>query len=239
MNESTQTEISEHPPLKKGGGGGFCIFKVTGEKAAKFLNGQLTNDIAAIAPGQSQYNLLLTVKGKIVSDLTVYRVDNDFYLSIPSPYAEAVVAHLKKLAPLSRVQITETHEKVIPQELKLPENLRIEQGIPKMGVDFTQDNLPQEVGLEKRAVSFTKGCFLGQEIVARLQYRGHVNKILVRLEIDAPAAPPPGTALLEEGKEVGKITSSAGRLALGYVPYGSKTGKEWPLAGISGRARLL
>ena len=200
------------------------VFKVVGEKAAKFLQGQLTNDIAAIAPGQSQYNLLLTIKGKIVSDLFVYRVENDFYLAIPPAYAEAVVNQLKKTAVLSKVEITEADASNIPQPPDLPETVRLEQGIPKMGVDFTEANFPQEARLEGRAVSFTKGCYLGQEIVARLQYRGHVNKILVGLKIDSPSPPAPGTPLFDGDKEIGHITSSIhapkfGCMALGYVPY--------------------
>lgn len=208
------------------------VFQVTGEKVVQFLNGQLTNDIAAIKPGESQYNLLLTVKGKIVSDLFVYRIDNDFYLAIPSAYADRVMAQLGKTAPLSRVQITETNKTILPEIPDLPESLRIEQSIPKMGVDFTEANFPQEAGLEKRAVSFTKGCYLGQEIVARLQYRGHVNKILVKIKIDSTTPPPPGTPIFENGKECGKITSAIyspkekSVIALGYLPYGFQPGKE-------------
>jgi folate-binding protein YgfZ len=101
--------------------------------------------------------------------------------------------------------------------------LRIEAGTPLSGLDVTPENLPQEVGRDARAINFVKGCYLGQETVARLDALGHVNKLLKGLRVEAEEVPPPGTALEAEGKKVGTVTSSAvspgwGRpLALGYV----------------------
>jgi folate-binding protein YgfZ len=103
------------------------------------------------------------------------------------------------------------------------EALRIEAGTPVFGQDVTVANLPQEVGRDARAISFVKGCYLGQETVARLDALGHVNKILVGLVGDTDRVPPPGSTLLAEGKEIGVVTSSAfspgwGRsVDLGYV----------------------
>ncbi len=101
--------------------------------------------------------------------------------------------------------------------------LRIEAGTPLFGRDVTPENLPQEVNRDARAINFVKGCYLGQETVARIDALGHVNKLLKGLRIEGPSVPPPGTALESEGKVVGKITSSAyspgwnGPIALGYV----------------------
>lgn len=86
------------------------------------------------------------------------------------------------------------------------EILRVESGSPRFGVDYGVDNLPQETGLED-AVSFTKGCFLGQEVVARLHYRGQVAKRVSKMEIDADANPAVGTGILLDGREAGEITS--------------------------------
>lgn len=86
--------------------------------------------------------------------------------------------------------------------------LRIEGAIPKFGVDFTTDNLPQEASLENRAVSFTKGCYTGQEVVARVKTYGGVNRRLVGLVMDGPAAGPSDRLFLEN-EEAGRITSSA------------------------------
>jgi folate-binding protein YgfZ len=100
--------------------------------------------------------------------------------------------------------------------------LRIEAGIPRYGVDFTEDNLLLEVGLD-HAVSFSKGCYLGQEVVERIRSRGHVNKKLVGLSLEGQEAANPGDAIVHDDKPVGNITSSVhspalGRpIALGYV----------------------
>lgn len=103
------------------------------------------------------------------------------------------------------------------------ETLRIEAGTPVFGLDITPENLPQEVGRDDRAISFVKGCYLGQETVARIDALGHVNKLLKGLKIESDADVPPGSKLELDGKVVGTITSIApsgepGRLvALGYV----------------------
>ncbi len=92
-----------------------------------------------------------------------------------------------------------------PQEV---EGLRIEAGMPEFGRDITPENLPQEIGRDECAISFVKGCYLGQETVARLDALGHVNKILKGLKIEGEDLPEPGTALLSaDGKPAGVITS--------------------------------
>jgi folate-binding protein YgfZ len=100
--------------------------------------------------------------------------------------------------------------------------LRIEAGVPRYGVDFDEENLLLEVGLED-AVSFTKGCYLGQEVVERVRSRGHVNKKLCGLLVDGQSPAAPGDVIHVGEKAVGKITSSVASpqlrrpIALGYV----------------------
>jgi glycine cleavage system T protein len=102
------------------------------------------------------------------------------------------------------------------------EMLRIESGIPRYGIDITDDNLILETGLS-HAVSFTKGCYLGQEVVERIRSRGHVNKALTGLLIHGKTAPPAGSKILSGEKEIGTITSCVyspaleSPIALGYV----------------------
>ncbi|APW60431.1 YgfZ/GcvT domain-containing protein [Paludisphaera borealis] len=90
------------------------------------------------------------------------------------------------------------------------EALRIEAGTPVFGREATESNLPQEIGRDDRAINFVKGCYLGQETVARLDALGHVNRIVkgLRFEPGAPC-PPPGAVLEADGKRVGVVTSSA------------------------------
>jgi tRNA-modifying protein YgfZ len=98
------------------------------------------------------------------------------------------------------------------------EVLRIEAGVPRQGFDLDQKTIPQEAFLERDAVSFSKGCFLGQELVCRIDTRGHVNKYLRRLTgiADEPAR---GAEIVAGDKVVGTVTSSAPAVALGYVRH--------------------
>jgi folate-binding protein YgfZ len=89
------------------------------------------------------------------------------------------------------------------------EALRIEAGTPVFGRDVNADNLPQEMGRDARAINFAKGCYLGQETVARLDALGHVNKILKGLRGQSAMVPPAGTVLETGGKAVGTIGSSS------------------------------
>lgn len=111
-----------------------------------------------------------------------------------------------------------------PIELDDFETMRIAAGTPVSGIDISPDNLPQELGRDQTAISFTKGCYLGQETVARLDSMGHVNKIFRGVVFDAIDRPPPsGTALQADDKPAGTITSAAfskehgGVIALGYL----------------------
>jgi folate-binding protein YgfZ len=116
---------------------------------------------------------------------------------------------------------------VRPVSQALLEALRIEAGRPRFGVDTTEDSIPLEAGLLERAISTTKGCYVGQEIVIRVLHRGggRVAKRLVTLSLAEPAdgPPPRGTPLLDGITGVGQLTSvspsptSSGVIALGYV----------------------
>jgi folate-binding protein YgfZ len=94
------------------------------------------------------------------------------------------------------------------------EVLRVEAGLARFGSDFGPENFPQETGAEEAAVSYTKGCYLGQEVVARIHYRGGVQKGLRGLVFDG-VTPAPGAPLLLDGREVGVATSVVESIALG------------------------
>lgn len=84
---------------------------------------------------------------------------------------------------------------------------RVEEGVPAFGRDFGEDHFPQETGLEAAAVSYSKGCYLGQEVVARIHYRGGVQRGLRGLRFPG-GLPEVGTALLHDGREAGRLTSA-------------------------------
>ena len=105
--------------------------------------------------------------------------------------------------------------------------VRIEDELPLLGVDFDSSNLPQEVNRDHAAISFTKGCYLGQETVARIDALGHVNQKLVGLKFAGEQVPAVGLELMSDDKVVGRVTSSCwspaenAPLAIGWVRRGS------------------
>lgn len=106
------------------------------------------------------------------------------------------------------------------------ETARIEAGFPWYGVDISEENLPQEIGRDQQAISFVKGCYIGQETVARIDALGHVNKLLVGVKFAGQQAPPAGAELNAAEQTVGEITSACysprlrAPLALAYVRRG-------------------
>ncbi|UCC71703.1 MAG: hypothetical protein JSV86_15175 [Gemmatimonadota bacterium] len=139
------------------------------------------------------------------------------------------------------------------------EVVRVESGVPRYGADITESNLTRETGLEEEAVSFDKGCYLGQEVVARVHFRGHVNQLLCKLRfyrsaapLKAPetwsALPPVGATLYRRQDEVGTVTSAVlsprfGPIGFGYVRREIALSKvllrlRWSDAGRDGEAVL-
>jgi len=104
---------------------------------------------------------------------------------------------------------------VSPVSEEAAECVRIESGRPRLGFEMDDTTIPQEAGINERAVSFTKGCYVGQETVARLHYRGKPNRHLRGLRLSEPAER--GDAIEIEGKQVGKIGSTCVSPALGPI----------------------
>jgi folate-binding protein YgfZ len=157
-------------------------------------------------------------------EATVVRGDNP---AIPNYEIWIAPEHTELWKTLVKTGAEEIHGDAL-------EALRIASGIPKFGVDIRPRDLPQETGQE-RALNFTKGCYVGQEIVERIRSRGAVHRMLTGFEIEG-AKPAPGFRIQEDGKDVGEITSVASVpaeggeriLALGYGRREAMTpGKEF------------
>lgn len=103
---------------------------------------------------------------------------------------------------------------VEPADPEALERIRIEAGVPRFGVDYTTDHLPQEAGLT-RIASVDKGCYVGQETVARIHFRGHVNKVVRPVRLDGPAEV--GAEVRAGGERIGTVTSVAGSSAIAMV----------------------
>jgi folate-binding protein YgfZ len=212
---------------------------VRGPDAEDFLQRMVSNDVTT-APCEA---LLLTPKARVIAPLVVWRrSDGDFLLLTEPGLGEAVRTTLARARFAAKVEIErEEHRSVVvfggageipnrdygepavelldaeidptlsSDEL---ERLRIDAGRPAWGKEIDDRVLPAEAGLDERAISYTKGCYPGQEPIARLHFRGHVNRRLRRLEVESAE---PGDEIRLGEKVVGRVTSAVPGVALGYV----------------------
>jgi folate-binding protein YgfZ len=221
--------------------------RVAGADAADYLQRMVSNDVEALAVGEACPALLLTAKARVIAPLVVLRrVDDDFLLLTEPGLGEAVRTQLTRMRLRAQCEIEpEEHDSVLVfgghegfatdwprarealdagleptlSEEKL-ELRRIESAVPRWEREIDDRILPAEAGLDETHISFSKGCYPGQEPVARLHFRGHPNRRLRVLEFDE--LPEYDTPLLHDGREVGRVTSAARRedgsvVALAYV----------------------
>jgi len=237
--------------------------RVEGPDAADLLQRILSNDVLA---GDACEALLLTPRGRVIAPLVVWRRGADDFLLLTEPELGATVRdHLTRVRLGSRCEIElEEHASAIvlgdgnggiptrdygvaavelldadvdarPPDEEL-ERLRILARTPRWGREIDEGILPAEAGLDERAVSFSKGCYPGQEPLARLRNRGHVNRTLRVLELDGDEPPREAAEVRHDGAVVGRITSAVPGLALAYVRVEVPDNAELEIEG--GRARL-
>ena len=212
-----------------------AFVRVAGPDARDYLQRMVSNDVEALGVGDSCPALLLTAKARLIAPLVVWRRAEDDYLLFTEPeLGEQVRMNLTRMRLRARCEVEpEEHESALvfggdgiatdfpgasevldagleptlsDEELELR---RIEAGVPRWGRELDDAILPAEAGLDETHVSFTKGCYPGQEPIARLHYRGHVNRKLQVVELDDETA-------------VERVTSRATRpdgsvVALAYV----------------------
>jgi len=223
-----------------------AYLRVAGPDACDYLQRMVSNDVEALRVGESCQALLLTAKARLIAPLVVWRRGDDDFLLLTEPeLGEPVRALLTRMRLRAKCEIEiETHTsalvfggegiatdfpdaaEVLDAQLEptLPaeelERRRIEARVPRWGRELDDRVLPAEAGLDSTHISFSKGCYPGQEPVARLHYRGHPNRGLRVLELrDIPAY---DAELVHDGKVVGRVTSAARRpdgsvIALAYV----------------------
>jgi folate-binding protein YgfZ len=221
--------------------------RITGADRVEFLHGQCTNDIKQLAVGQSCYAAFLNAKGKMRGDGHVIHVPDAFLLetspginAILEKYVvteDVVIEDLSGTlrewlmigppAPLPAGGVTFTHSLglgVLSAAAMTPtldamalDLLRIEAGVPKFGVDMDENTIPVEAGLGARGISYDKGCYVGQETIARIKTYGHVNRQLLQLAVAGSLVPAPQTKIFAGDKEVGQVTSAVQSIRLGKV----------------------
>ncbi|HET8814957.1 MAG TPA: glycine cleavage T C-terminal barrel domain-containing protein [Solirubrobacterales bacterium] len=272
-------QLREECGLVERTGRGLLI--VAGAEAAEYLQGQLTNDIESLLPGEVVYAALLDRKGHMQADMRVLRPGEEpaLWLDLEPEGLEATRRHLQTYKIGRDVDVHDVGDRhallsligpravevagtaVLPEQaceettiggarclavgttegidLFVPaaeqagvrntlldagavevspaaaEILRIESGRPRFGAEMGTATMPAEAGIVEQAVSFTKGCYIGQETVARLHYKGKPNRHLRGLRFSAPAAA--GDVLRVDEKEVGTVGSAAVSPALGPI----------------------
>ncbi len=132
--------------------------------------------------------------------------DNSLQIINESPFG---IEGFTLIGPIElRTEMIASFKTFDPLSAEDAEGLRIETGTPRFGVDILPENLPQEIGRDARTISFVKGCYLGQETVARLDALGHVNKLLRGIRVESRDILPPGTEVFANDKPAGILTSS-------------------------------
>jgi folate-binding protein YgfZ len=230
-----------------------AFLRVAGPDAADYLQRMVSNDVEALAVGEACDALLLTAKARVIAPLRVLRRGEEDFLVLTEPeLGDTVRTQLLRTRFAAKTEIEpEEHEswlvlggeevlddrpagdEVGEEEL---ERWRIEAGIPRWGREIDDQILPAEAGLDNTHISFSKGCYPGQEPIARQRYRGKVNRKLRVLDVEGDATP--GTELALDGKRVGRITSAVPGVALGYVRVEVPDDAHLQFAAKPGSARL-
>jgi tRNA-modifying protein YgfZ len=274
VEATTQIELDgEYRALREEAGfldrSGRGMLLVKGPDALEYLQGQLTNDVEALQPGDGCYAALLDRKGHMQGDMRVLRLhEDDVWLDTEGEAAERVLRHLQMYSVGREVEVQDASEawaivsligpaaaEVAGTPIPSPEHaqryfqrdgveilavatdlgldliartdqadalrqllsasgavavseaaaeiVRVESGRPRFGKEMSERTIPQEAGITDRAVSFTKGCYIGQETVARLHYRGKPNRQLRGLQLTSPARDSDPVVLGE--KELGQV----------------------------------
>jgi folate-binding protein YgfZ len=291
------------------------VVRVAGPDAERYLQGQLSQDVASLAPGDWAWSLVLQPQGKLDAFVRLYRVGNEeFLLDTDAGVGEALVARLLRFRLRTKADVEHLPWRTVAVrgpltpvagspgrgtpgrgtavavgfkwnglsgydllgpgplppaaatvvDARAYEAVRIEAGFPRHGAELDDRTIPAEAGLVTASASFTKGCYTGQELIARIDSRGsNVPRHLRGLLLSGPAAPgarllrlssgaagagpaegtPPGRDHLDGPKEVGRLTSAAfsprlGWIGLGFVGRSVEVGQSVAVGGGPGDPTL-
>ncbi len=227
--------------------------KVEGPDAESYLQGQLSQDVAALAEGASAWSFILQPQGKVSAWFRITRAGPEaFILDLDSGWADKLIERLNRFKlrvdagvemlewemlalrfvdeqpEMSGLVVTvEGGVDVLGERSRVPDGFtelslnafelrRIELGIPKMGAELDDDTIPNATGVVERSASFSKGCYTGQELVARVNSRGNNTPTNLRL-VRSPSLVSVGDVI---GDDQGLITSATGHPDGGYVALG-------------------
>ena len=190
----------------------ISTINVTGDDALEFLQGQLTNDLGRLESEDRILAAWCTPKGRVIWFGAVVKTDAGYALSALSEMAGSIVKRLTMFRFRSKVdfEIVDEGQTVDPATL-------VEQGHPWIGPEQAEEFTPHMLNLDLLdAVSFDKGCYTGQEIVARTHYKGATKRRTLRFESEAPVAV--GDRIMAGDRSVGQVLNVAGSSLLAVVP---------------------
>lgn len=263
-------------------GGCFAVanvarFALTGADRVRYLNGQVSNDVRRLAPGEAMAACVLSARGKLDAVVWIWAEADRLVVEGDAAQAEPLSARLERyivaddveLAPLPVAPTTHVFgsaaasfpaarrisrlnlpgvdlEGDVPADLLVAtadeiERLRIENAVPRWGAELGPDTLPAEAGLDRSAVDFHKGCYLGQEVVSRVRSVGHANRALRVFDVVEGTPPAAGAELFvpaESGRPAAVITSIHLSPAVGLCYIRRGTPEEAALTTPDGASRI-
>lgn len=220
------------------------ILRLTGRDTDSFLQGLVTNDISRLKDGLV-YAALLTPQGKYIADFMLLRDGDGVLLDVAEPLADDLVKRLNMYKLRADVRIAESGLNLQRGTGPAPEGafpdprhpdlgwraysaasesddgtdwaaIRVANCIPESGIELTPDTFILEAGFEPlNGVDFRKGCYVGQEVTARMKHKTELRKGLRRVEIKGEA--PVGTPITRDGKPLGTLFTQSGDRALAYL----------------------
>ena len=227
------------------------VFRFSGTDARKFLQNLITNDVKRLEDGPV-YSALLTPQGKFIADFFLIPDGNDILMDVDADAAATLIPRLNMYKLRADVTISETDLIVSRGLNNAPEGavadprdanlgwryygaedlgtdtvnwdvLRVDHKIPEMGRELDAESYILEMGFEGlNGVDFRKGCYVGQEVTARMKHKTELRKGLVRLVGDADI--PENADVISNGKVIGRTHTSAGKRALAYLRYDRAAG---------------
>lgn len=190
----------------------IATLKVTGPDAVDFLQGQLTNDIRRLETEPEMLAAWCNPKGRVLWFGTVWPIESGFGLSVPSALAEDIATRLKMFRFRSKVDFA-----IVDEGQTVDAAFLVENGYPYIGPVQSGQFTPHMLNLDKLgAISLDKGCYTGQEIVARTHYKGATKRRTLRFE--ATGRVEEGDKVQLDGRDVGDVLNVAGKQLLAVVP---------------------
>jgi folate-binding protein YgfZ len=221
------------------------VLKISGADARNFLQGLVTNDVERLDEGLV-YTAMLTPQGKYRADFFLVPMGTDILLDVATHLAAGLKQALTMYKLRSAVEIEETDRTVTRGLGDIPDGgfadprdptlgwrgydgqlgdqdvdwdaLRVEAIVPESGVELTPDSFILEMGFERlNGVDFRKGCYVGQEVTARMKHKTELRKGLAQVSVTAPV--PVGTEIIAGGKPAGTLYTQAGGKGLAYLRF--------------------